>query len=70
MHRLSVSHRLQGRRQFSLTFARSILISIGKALHGHSLQGIDCQIGVLPDGCGEVDVITMLSKQQEYRRDE
>ena len=34
------------------------------------LQGIDCQIGVLPDGCGQVDVFTMLSKQQEYRRDE
>jgi hypothetical protein len=28
------------------------------------------QTGVLPDGCGEVDVITMPSKHQEYTRDE
>ena len=33
------------------------------ASHGHSLQGIDCRIGVLPDGCGEVEVIMLLTKQ-------
>ena len=75
MHRQPVSHRLQGRRQFSLTFARSILVTIGKiAVESPDTATLSrasiAKLGFSRMAAGGVDVITMLSKQQEDRRDE